>query len=352
MTILDELQRPVVLAPLAGGPSTPELAAAVSNAGGIGFIAAGYLDAAAVAARLRAASELTPEALGVNVFCPAAPSDPAAYRDYVERFKGWASRAGAPVGNPRYDDDDWDAKIELLTTSPPEVVSFTFGCPPGEVVQRLHAAGAEVWVTVTSPLEAREAASAGADALVVQGAEAGGHRGSFENGERHPAYGVLPLLDLVGGAVELPLVASGGIASGRALAAVLCAGARAAQIGTAFMLAPEAGTSAPHREALKAPGETVLTRAFTGRPARGVRNQFIDEHEPAAPAAYPELHHLTSPMRQQARERGDTSRINLWAGQAHELAVERPAAETVRELTDSALAAMEGALRAPWSRSS
>jgi nitronate monooxygenase len=346
--VLDQLQCPVVLAPLAGGPSTPELAAAVSNAGGLGFVATGYLKAADTAPRLQAARELTSQPVGVNVFGRGAPADPAAYRGYVEQFKDWAGQRGVHVGEPRYDDDDWDAKIDLLTSSPPEVVSFTFGCPPADVVARLHEAGSEIWVTITSAAEARQAVAAGADALIVQGAEAGGHRGSFEDRRDLSAYGLLPLLDLVAAAVELPLVASGGIASGRALAAVLCAGARAAQIGTAFMLAPEAGTNAAHREALKARGETVLTRAFTGRLARGIRNEFIIEHEPRAPIAYPEMHYLTAPMRKQARERGDASQINLWAGEAHELAVERPAAETVRELTVAALAALEGVLRAPW----
>jgi nitronate monooxygenase len=348
--ILDRLDSPIVLAPLAGGPSTPELAAAVSNAGGLGFLATGYLKASDVATRLEAARGLTSRPLGVNVFGRGAPADPTGYESYVEHFKRWASQHGADVGEPRYDDDDWDAKIELLTNTPPEVVSFTFGCPPEEVVKRLHEAGPEVWVTVTSPDEAREAAMVGADVLVVQGAEAGGHRGSFENRDELPVYGLLPLLDLVSAAVELPLVASGGIATGRALAAALCAGAKAAQLGTVFMLATEAGTPAAHREALKAPGETVLTRAFTGRLARGIRNEFIAEHDDRAPVAYPELHYLTSPMRKQARESGDTSRINLWAGEAHELAVERPAAETVRELTVSALAALEGALSSPWAR--
>lgn len=348
--VLDELQCPVVLAPLAGGPSTPQLAAAVSDAGGLGFLATGYLKAADTAARWRGARELTSQPLGVNLFAPGAPAEPAAYRRYVERFKDWADQHDVQVGEPRYDDDDWDAKIELLAGSPPEAVSFTFGRPPANIVARLHEAGAEVWVTVTSAEEAREAAAVGADVLIVQGAEAGGHRGSFEDRRDLPAYGLLPLLDLVRASVELPLVASGGIATGRALAAVLCAGARAAQIGTAFMLAPEAGTNAAHREALKAPGETVLTRAFTGRLARGIRNEFIDEHEPEAPIAYPELHYLTSPMRTQARERGDTSQINLWAGEAHELAVERPAAETVHELTRAAGAALVEVCRAPWAK--
>jgi nitronate monooxygenase len=348
--VLDQLQCPVVLAPLAGGPFTPELAAAVSNAGGLGFVATGYLKAADAAARLQATRELSSRPLGVNLFGRGAPADPAVYRGFVEEFEDWADQHGVQPGEPRYDDDDWDAKIELLASSPPEVVSFTFGCPPAEVVGRLREAGSEVWVTITTVEEAREAAAVGADVLVVQGAEAGGHRGSFQDRPDLPAYGLLPLLQLVGAAVELPLVASGGIMTGRALAAVLCAGAKAAQIGTAFMVAPEAGTNAAHREALKAPGVTVLTRAFTGRLARGIRNEFIDEHEPRAPIAYPELHYLTSPMRKQARERGDTSQINLWAGEPHELAVERPAGEIVRELTSSALTALVDVLMTPWAK--
>jgi nitronate monooxygenase len=147
--------------------------------------------------------------------------------------------------------------------------------------------------------------------------------------------------------VALPLVALGGIAMGQALAAALAAGARAAQIGTAFMLAPEAGTSPAHREVLGTPRETVLTRAFTGRLGRGIRNEFIEEHDAFAPDAYPELHYLTAPMRKQARQSGVPSQINLWAGEAHELARPRPAAEIVRELTANAHAALDDARKPP-----
>lgn len=349
--VLANLSCPIVLAPLAGGPSTPELAAAVSDAGGLGFLATGYLSAADARARIEAARALTARPLGVNVFAHDSPAaDPSAVSGYAERLRMWAGRGGAEVGEPRWDDDDWEAKIELLADSslPVEVVSFTFGCPAPDVVERLQAAGAEVWVTITSPDEARQAEQAGADVLVAQGAEAGGHRGSFVNRADLPVYGLLPLIDLVAAAVPLPLVASGGIATGRAVAAVICAGAQAAQVGTAFMLAPEAGTAPAHREALRTGQETVLTRAFTGRLARGIRNAFIVEHEPHAPVAYPELHYLTAPLRRKAREVGDTDRINLWAGEAHELAVERPAAETVRELTSAARSALRAAAQQPW----
>lgn len=344
--ILDELDVPVVLAPLAGGPSTPQLAAAVSNAGGLGFLAAGYLAAAELEQRIDAVRALTAEPFGVNVFHPGSgPTDPEAYAEFVERLRGWSEEAGIELGEPRYSDDDFPDKLALLGADPPAVVSFTFGCPDPAAIQTLRGAGAEVWVTVTTPDEARHATEAGATGLVVQGAEAGGHRGSFTDEPGLPVYGLLALLALVRAAVSVPLVATGGIADGAGVAAVLSAGASAAQLGTAFMLAPEAGTTAAHRAALRTSERTVLTRAFTGRLARGVRNRFIDEHEPAAPVAYPELHYLTSPMRRAAREAGDAGLINLWAGEAHELALELPAGEIVTRLALDAREALSIARR-------
>ena len=335
--ILDDLEAPVVLAPLAGGPSTPELTAAVSEAGGLGFLATGYLSADAANEQIGETRRLTSRPFGVNVFVPGAgPSDPAAYESYADRFAEWAEPRDAEVGEPRYSDDEYGAKVELLEADPVPVVSFTFGCPVADVIEGLGAAGSEAWVTVTSPAEAAEAAEAGADALVVQGAEAGGHRASFEDREDLPVYGLIALLELIRAERDTPLVASGGIATGRGLAAALAAGASAGQIGTAFMLCPEAGTSAAHREALRSDGATSLTRAFTGRLARGIRNEFMAEHDDAAPIAYPEIHYLTAPMRKAARERGDDSAVNLWAGEAHQLARELPAAEVVRALASEA----------------
>jgi len=342
--ILDNLGVPIVLAPLAGGPSTPELAAAVSEAGGLGFVAGGYLSATELGAQLDAARRLTSAPLGANVFVPGdGPSEPSTYRPYLEHLERWAGDAGVELGEPRYSDDDWEAKIDLLTAQPPAVVSFTFGCPQREVIEAVRSAGAEAWVTVTSAGEAREAERAGVDELVVQGAEAGGHRGSFADRPDLPMYGLLPLLTLVRDAVSLPLVASGGIATGAAVAAVLAAGARAAQIGTAFMLAPEAGTGDVHRAALATSEPTALTRTFTGRLARGIRNGFMAEHEPYAPIAYPELHYVTAPMRKAAREEGNADLVNLWAGEAHQLAQELPAAEIARRLAADAEAALASA---------
>src|SRR5581483_10470604 len=215
---------------------------------------------------------------------------------------------------------------------PVPVVSFTFGCPPAEVIAGIREAGAEAWVTVTTPAEARIARDAGADALALQGIEAGGHRASFADEDDAEGYGVLALLRLVATEIDLPLVATGGIADGAGIAAVLVAGASAAQLGTAFLRAPEAGTNATHAAALEAETPTALTRAFTGRTARGLRNRFLDEHTPAAPRGYPHLHYLTAPLRAAARKAGDVHGFNLWAGQAHRLAREAPAAEIVERL--------------------
>jgi nitronate monooxygenase len=341
--VLAGLAVPIVLAPLAGGPSTPELAAAVSNAGGLGFLAAGYLSADALAERLDAARRLTEGPLGVNLFGPGAGPAPAtvvaAHRARVAEL---AAAEGLELGEPRWDDDGWEAKLAVVQREAPAVVSFTFGCPSPEVISVVRRAGSEAWVTVTSPAEARSAAAAGADALVVQGAEAGGHRASFRDDPEFEPIGVLALLGLLSGPVDLPLVASGGIGSGAGLAAVLCAGAAAAQLGSAFLLAPEAGTADAHRRALAGDGATALTRAFSGRLARGIRNRFMTTVGPG-PVAYPEIHHLTSPLRRQARERGDAGLINLWAGQAFPLARERPASETVHAIAREAREALERA---------
>jgi nitronate monooxygenase len=327
--VLDELNVPIVLAPMAGGPSTPELAAAVSEAGGLGFVAAGYLTPDATAERIAATRALTARPFGVNVFAPPArAADPADYAEYVLRISGEGK-----LGQPRFDDDGWQEKLELLRAEPVAVASFTFGCPSETEIAGLQAAGREVWVTVTAPEEARQAAAAGVDALIVQGGEAGGHRGSWRDRQDLPVFGLLALLQLVRREVALPLIATGGVATAAGVAAALAAGAAAVQVGTAFMLAPEAGTNPAQRAALASGRPTALTRAFTGRLARGIRNRFLDEHSAAAPIAYPEIHHVTAPLRRAARERGDAEVLNLWAGEAYALAEELPAAEIVRNLT-------------------
>jgi len=328
---------------MGGGPSTPALAAAVSEAGGLGFLAAGYKSAGAARADVEATRELTGRPFGVNLFAPPGrAADAAAVRTYASSLCDEAERYGAPLGEPRHDDDGWAAKLELVAELRVPVVSFTFGCPDRATVEGLQAAGTAVWVTVTTAGEGRAAAAAGADALVVQGVEAGGHRGSFDDAAPGE-IGLLALLQLVRAAVDVPLVATGGIATGRGVAAVLAAGAAAAQLGSAFMRVPEAATSPAHREALAHDRGTALTRAFTGRSARGIVNRFLLEHSAGAPSAYPDVHHVTAPVRAAAREQGDAGGFHLWAGQAHPLAAELPAGELVRRLAAEARAALREA---------
>ncbi|WP_405488928.1 nitronate monooxygenase [Nocardia sp. NBC_00511] len=339
--VLDELGTPIVLAPMAGGPSTPELAAAVSEAGGLGFVAAGYLPAAELAARVKSTRALTAATFGVNLFYPSTPSP-------TDRFLTYVDDLGRefPVGEPRYDSDDWDAKLTLLESDPVAVVSTTFGCPSPAEITRLHVVGTEVWVTITTVAEARAAAAAGADVLIAQGSEAGGHRGSFVDDPTEDTADpltLLALLQLVREAVVVPVVAAGGIATGAGIAAALAAGAAAAQLGTAFLRCPEAGTAPFIRAAITADTPTMLTRAFTGRRARGLRNRFMLEHTDA-PVAYPEIHYATGPLRAAARAAGNAEEVNLWAGQAHSLAAELPAGELVRRLSADTKSALERAL--------
>lgn len=336
---LSTLREPIVQAPLAGGPSTPRLAAAVNEAGGLGFLAAGYKTSDAVRADIRELRSLTSRPFGVNIFAPPSPGvDGGALATYAARLEAEAHRYGVDLGEARHDDDDFEAKLALVVEERIEIVSFTFGCPRSEVVAQLREVGCDVWVTVTNPDEAIAARDAGASALVVQGFEAGGHRGYFRDALDADDLGLLVALRLVAHRVELPLVAAGGIADGAAVAAALCAGATAAQVGSALMLTPEAGTSAPHRAAIAAAGATRLTRAFSGRQARGIVNRFMEEHGAEAPLAYPDVHHLTTPIRAAARDAGDPQAINLWAGQAHSLAQQVPAAEVVRRLSAEARA--------------
>ena len=335
------LRLPIVQAPMAGGPSTVALAAAVSDAGGLGFLAAGYRTPTAVRDEIGALRAATAERFGVNVFVPGPPGDEAAVRRYADELQAEADRWGVALGDPTWDDDAWEAKVDLLVEERVPIVSFTFGLPRSDMVTALHDAGVTVLVTVTTPEEAVAARDAGADALVVQGIEAGGHRGGFGDRDGEGEYGLLTLVRLVARAVDLPMVAAGGLVDGPAIAAVLVAGAEAAQLGTAFLRCPEAATNPAHREALSTYRQTALTRAFSGRRARGLVNRFLVEHTATAPAAYPAVHHLTTPLRAAARKAGDPDVPNLWAGQGHSLVESLPAGELVRRLAADARAALD-----------
>jgi nitronate monooxygenase len=344
--VLAELGHPIVAAPMAGGPSTPALAAAVSEAGGLGFLGAGYLSPDRLAEDLAETWKLTGAKIGVNVFVPDyAPVDLGPVRAYARRLSGEATWQNTTLGDPVGGDDSYTAKLALLRERPVAVVSFAFGLPGADTVRKLQACGSEVWVTLTRPEDAAEATTLGVDAIIAQGIEAGGHRGGTVDTDD---YALLPLLRLLAARTDLPLVAAGGVADGAGLAAALAAGASAAQIGTAFLACPEAGTPAVHRAALagRAPIRlTRVTRAFTGRKARGIENGFMAKYDEYAPAAYPHLHQMTAPLRAAARATGDADSVNSWAGQAYPLIRELPAADLVRLFSTEAAAALDGARR-------
>ncbi|OYO06031.1 NAD(P)H-dependent flavin oxidoreductase [Enemella evansiae] len=323
---------PIVLAPMAGGPSTPELVAAVCEAGGFGYLPAGYLTADALAERIARTRELTERPFGVNLFVPE-PQQRQDLSAYAESLRPDAERLGAAVGKLDWSDTDhWAAKLELLAGDPVAVVSFTFGLPSAEEAERLHAAGSALVGTITTVPEARAAADRGMDALCVQGPDAGGHRGTHRVTDEPSTLPLADLLAEVRAAVELPLIATGGIGTAAQIRELLAAGATAVQLGSLFLRCPEAGTNETHRKALTRRRDTVVTRAFSGRPARGLRNRFIDEHDADAPAAYPQVNQLTGPLRKAAAAAGDADSLHLWAGTNYRRAVDLPAADLVTAL--------------------
>ncbi|HEV7713442.1 MAG TPA: nitronate monooxygenase [Asanoa sp.] len=346
---------PVIAAPMAGGAGTPDLAIAAGRAGAFGFVAAGYQPAAAFAADIAtvAASGVP---FGVNLFAPNPVTvDPTAYRDYAALLAPEAARFGVPLpATPIEDDDDWRAKIDVLRAHPVPLISFTFGLPPAADVRSLRSTGAVLAQTVTSVAEARAAATAGMDVLVVQAAGAGGHSGTFTPERPVPEVPLPDLVAAVRAAVSLPVVAAGGVGTAADVAAALGAGASLVAVGTVLLRATEAGTAAPHRAALAEPWPneagtatphraalaepraTVVTRAFTGRPARGLRNTFTDRYSDAAPLGYPALHHLTRPIRRAAAAAGDPEPMHLWAGAGYRHATDEPAATILARLSAGA----------------
>jgi len=327
---------PIVGAPMAGGPGSPALAAAVSNAGGLGFIAAGYLSAERFAEDIVASRAATTGPLGVNLFVPQpSVADWVQLEYYAEELEEIAEHYHVEVGHPQFgDDDDWERKLEVVADVRPELVSFTFGVPSPDVIRRFSALGLLVMVTVTSAYEAGVAIAAGADSLVVQGPGAGGHRGTFAPDMEPGTESLHELIDRIRSAHGVPLIAAGGLGTAEDVAGVLRRGAVAAQVGTALLLSDEAGTNSAHRAALKHPmfTNTIVTRAFSGRYARGLENEFTRLLDHVAPLGYPEVNQMTSPIRRAAVEVDDPNGTNLWAGTAFREARTGPAADIVASL--------------------
>jgi nitronate monooxygenase len=335
-----ELAVPVVAAPMAGGPSTPALAAAVSDAGGLGFVAGGYLSPQQLADDIAAARAATSGAVGVNLFVPQpSVADALQLDDYAEQLAELAEHYNAEVGQPRPGDDDcWPEKLDVVADVRPTVVSFMFGTPRPEDLDMLRELRILTLVTVTSSYEAGIAVAHGADGLVVQGPDAGGHRGTFAPDVYPGTESLDELLEAIAGAHDdVPLVAAGGLGTADDVAGVLGRGAVAAQVGTALLLCDEAATNDAHRSALQDPafGNTIVTSAFSGRYARSLENDFTRILDDVAPLGYPEISHMTSPIRAAAAAVGDPQGTSLWAGTAYDAARPGPAADIIAGLAPS-----------------
>lgn len=328
---------PVLAAPMAGGATTVALVAAAAQAAGLGFLAGGYKSADQLAGQIAEVRRSTP-VFGVNLFAPNPLSiDPAQYRAYADALLPLAERYGVQLPrDPVEDDDSWQPKLDLLRSVPVPVVSFTFGIPSRQVIDSLRGQGSVVVQTVTNVTEARAAADAGVDMLAVQGYAAGAHSGTLTPARFPDPIPTSDLVAMIQEATRLPVIAAGGLATPAQVAAVVQAGAQAVMVGTALLRTPESGASPVHQAAIADRSrETVFTRSFTGRPARGLRNEFIDRHNAIAPLGYPALHHLTSPIRKAATAAGDPEAVHLWAGTGYQHATADPAADVLRALASA-----------------
>ncbi|MCP3022722.1 NAD(P)H-dependent flavin oxidoreductase [Cupriavidus basilensis] len=348
------LATPIIQAPMAG-VSTPALAAAVSNAGGLGSLGVGAMDAEGARKAIHETRALTDKPFNINLFCHApAVANPAREAQWLAYLAPSFAEFGAtPPASLREIYTSFvadDAMYAMLLEERPAVVSFHFGLPPQAWIEALHAAGIFLMATATSLDEARQIAAAGVDAIVAQGVEAGGHRGTFNPEGHDEGLGTLALVRLLVRHTALPVIATGGVMDGAGIAAALALGAQAAQLGTAFVACPETVADAPYRAALLAdrPASTTLTRSISGRAARGFVNRLTALGEavdrPAIPD-YPIAYDAGKALHAAAKARGNADYAAQWAGQAAPLARALPAAQlvaTLREELAQTIAALSG----------
>jgi nitronate monooxygenase len=331
------LSSPVIAAPMAGGATTPDLVTAAARTGSLGMLAGGMRPPELLADDIAKVRSVT-DTFGVNLFAPnPMPVDRRRFRDYAGEIQAEADAYGLDLrsSQPVEDDDQFHDKIDLLLSSPVPLVSFTFAIPDADTIRQLHRAGSMVIQTVTSAPEARQAEQAGADVLVVQSSAAGGHSGTLTPQRIPEAVPLAMLVAAIRDKCQLPLVAAGGLSTPADVASILRKGADAAMVGTVLLRTNESGTSSAHKAALSDPNrkETVVTRAFTGRPARALRNRFTERYSATAPTGYPALHHLSTPLRRAATAAGDPELMNLWAGIGFRNAMPEAVEQTLARLT-------------------
>jgi nitronate monooxygenase len=332
------LRLPIIQAPMGGGSSTPELVAAVCNAGALGSFAAAYIEPAQIETAIDSIRNRTSMPFAANLFAPSTPSDAGAHVDPVLAFLArFHQELGlAPPSLPSQAEQPFSDQVEVLLHKRVPIVSFTLGMFGPELVERLKANGSFVIGTATTVKEALLLEESGVDAVVAQGSEAGGHRGTFANTIAEGLVGTMALVPQMVDAVRIPVIASGGIMDGRGIVAALALGASAVQMGTAFLTCTESGVAEVYKAALMSASEeqTVVTRAFSGRWARAVRNRFIDESERAGiePIPFPWQNAITTGLRRAAAAQNRADLLSLYAGQGLRMLRRVPVAELIASL--------------------
>ena len=343
-----EIEHPVVQAPMAGGPTTPELVAAVSNAGGLGSLGAAYLPPETLREQVREIRRRTQAPFNVNLFVPSPfEADPERIERSGELLARYRQELGIrTLGIPSSFEESFEDQLEVVLEERVPVFSFTFGVPGEDQLHRLRDAGVITVGTATTVREGLRLEERGVEVVVAQGGEAGGHRGTFLGDFRDALIGAMALVPQMVDALSVPVIAAGGIMDGRGLAAALVLGAGAAQMGTAFLACEESGAHPEFKKAVlgAAEDETAVTRVFSGRAARGIKNRFLvemGEHEEELPP-FPVQNALTRDVRAEAQRQGRPEFMSLWAGQAVRLA--RPV--TAARIVEGAVEGAERALRA------
>ena len=324
---------------MAGGPSTPELVAAVSNEGGLGMLGAGYLTPDAIRTAVRTLRTLTDRPFGVNLFVPEPPPDPDTAAKAVARTRAVLTPLAEELGitlPAELSLVDFDAQAAVLVEERVPVVSVTFGVPSARWFAAFQWIGTVVMGTASTVAEAKALEDAGADFVVAQGSEAGAHRATFLAPVARSLIGTMALVPMMVDALTVPVIASGGIMDGRGVAAAHLLGAVGTQLGTAFLATPESGAPAPHKAAVLTATEesTGVTRVYSGRAARGVINRLARELEPheAELPPYPLHNALTREIRGAAARAGKPDLMSLFMGQGTRLATDLPAAEVFRRI--------------------
>ncbi|MCH5586632.1 nitronate monooxygenase [Shimazuella sp. AN120528] len=338
LTRLLHIRFPIIQAPMAGGPTTPTLVAAVSNAGGLGSLGAAYLAPEHLRSEIHKIRQLTDRPFGVNLFVPENPKES---KETISKMTNYLNKYRTKLGishNPsilKYQEEFQD-QVQVILEEKIPVFSFTFGIPSQSLLEEMKSRKIVVIGTATTVDEARLLEQAGVDAIVAQGSESGGHRGTFLKDSSHSLIGTMALVPQIVDQASIPVIASGGIMDGRGLVSSLVLGAAAVQMGTAFLACPESGAHRVYKQKVLLEHEdaTEVTRAYSGKDARGIRTTFMNEmqHFPSTIPAFPIQNAMTKDIRQAAAKANNSEYMSLWAGQGLRLATDHPA-ETIVQLT-------------------